>query len=228
MTQRIPSHQYLINSLVAAVITAILAIPLAWWIPNAFTLAVKGLHYNTYSFMPHEMIFVSEQESGKTVGGDFVLHPNLFQKVGDVYSAEINQHNIQIIVTRRNNPCEATVDTRLIGCEDIVYYGGDPIPQFFIRLTGDVGISADQATQLNQPHLQFENQLETWSKRLLPLVAIIITMGLFSAIQFIGRRYVKWRIPQFSPTIGQKLGLQLPWMAGLAFWMFIGMTFKVW
>ncbi|MGB1249144.1 MAG: hypothetical protein ACPG8W_00815, partial [Candidatus Promineifilaceae bacterium] len=137
---RIPFSQYLLNAISAFFVTAILAIPVAWLISVSCLFALKGLRYGTVQLAPvnFKMVFVSEQETSKILGGDFSLHSSLFKREGRVYSAEINGNTIQFITNDDgwpNTPCDATVNTRSIGCEEIIY-SHDFYNAKFVRLTG--------------------------------------------------------------------------------------------
>ncbi|MGB1251618.1 MAG: hypothetical protein ACPG8W_13455, partial [Candidatus Promineifilaceae bacterium] len=82
------------------------------------------------------------------------------------------------------------------------------------RLTGDIGVTVDQAKQLNSPHFQFDEWLETVRTCLF----VLLPIGLFFCVRAVGRRWRQKHIPQLILTRQQKIGLQLPWAIGLIVW----------
>ena len=149
---------------------------------HTFVYLVKSAHYRTVQFAPFEAVFVSE-EPQRRMKFDFQLHPNIFKRNDTNYSAVINDRNIEFLAEKRtdflDHSCEATVDEQSIGCEEILYSSGldsiiDDGLSEFIHLTGDLGITAEQAQQLNEPHRLFEKQLKT--AKLSSFIAILIIM----------------------------------------------------
>lgn len=164
-----------------------------------------------------ELVFVSEQETQERLGGDFALHPDLFERRGITYSAVINDNEIQFVtigIAYLDEPCEATVNSQPIGCEQTIYFAGEFSIYYFIRLVGYLGITADQAQQINARHDQFDSRLETIRMVTFGLVPIGLYFGVDQLGSFLNRRFV----PQFQPTKRQESFLQLPWAIGLLLW----------
>lgn len=219
--------RFLQNTIIAFFVTAILAIPIAWFFSNTFLYFVKSVEYKRVEFAPFEVVFVSEQGTTDRLGGDFALHPELFEKEGVIYSAEINSNTIQFITNKNgwiDGPCHATVNSQAIGCEQIAYFNDNFSIQKFVRLTGDIGITSSQSSQLNAPHYQFARKLES----IRTISVILIPLSSFLCIRWFGQYVMRRQFPHFSPSRLQAIGLQLPWFTGLVFWTLLRVQIESW
>ena len=175
------------------------------------------VRYRTSSFSPIEWVFVTKQPTKERLGGDFAIHPALFERTGETYSAEINQQFIQFTVFGNlgisDYVCQAQVNSQPLDCEQIAYYS-DPGIDYFVRLTGDLGLDKTQIIQLNEPHVRFAERLSSFRIFLF----VLIPFGLFYGIWLSGKRILAWRTPLFQPTRTQAIMLLLPWGIGLLGW----------